>query len=688
MSPTSTDERKLIHENEEESSVNRNSDFPITRRSVLQSTGAVGLSSAFLANIPDTAEAHDVQDHLVETPPMGWNSWNTFACDIDAELIKETADAMVESGMKEAGYEYVNIDDCWMASERDENGNLQPDPETFPNGIDAVADYVHKRGLKLGIYSSAGTVTCQGLPASLGYEEQDAKSFAKWGVDYLKYDNCGDHYGLDPQTRYKRMWDALDATDRDIVKSQCSWGSYDEWTWAADLGANLWRTTGDITDSWSSVMEILDQQVGLAEYAEPGHWNDPDMLEVGNKGLSESESRAHFSLWSLLAAPLLTGNDVREMSDTTREMLTNEEVITVNQDPAGVQGTKRRDDGDKEVWAKPLADDDVAVVLLNRGESASTTVATAEEVGLGSDQEPGYVMRDLWEKRETFTSGDITATVPSHDVAMFRVRPGTPNEAPPLTTFSDEDDVAFITPGETQEVTVTFANNGRTAVEDVILELSAPQDWDLETDSRTQVGAIAPGKSVKTAWSVTPPTDAESNTYDLDALATYRWRGKTLTRHGNVSVTVPPAPPMSDVYLSDLEWVEATNGWGPVERDTSVGEQDAGDGEEITIGGKTYKKGLGVHAPSAVSYYLGGNCSTFGADVGVDDEVGDNGSVTFEVWADGELVYESDVLTGSDGSESVVADISGADELELVVTDGGDSKNYDHADWAAAIVKT
>ena len=658
--------------------------LPITRRSVLKNAGALGVSGAFLASASGSVEGHDVSDHLVETPPMGWNSWNTFACDIDADLIKDTANAMVESGMKDAGYEYVNIDDCWMAPERDANGNLEPDPETFPNGIDGVADYVHNLDLQLGIYSSAGTRTCQGLPASLGHEETDAQSFADWGVDYLKYDNCYNQ-GAPPKERYSAMWEALEATGRDIVKSQCSWGVYEEWTWAADLGANLWRTTGDIYDDWNRIMDILDQQVGLAQYAKPGHWNDPDMLEVGNEGLSETESRAHFSLWCLLAAPLIAGNDVREMSDATRKILTNEEAIAINQDAAGIQGTKRRDDGDEEVWAKPLANGDVAVGLLNRGESISTITTTAEEVGLDTKRGPGYVVRDLWEKQEAFTTGDIAASVPSHAVAMLRIRPGTPNEAPPLTTFSAEEDTAFVLPGESQTITATFANEGRTAVQDVTLELNAPKGWDAETSSPTHFGAVAPGKAVEATWSVTPPRDAESDTYDLDISTTFRWQGETYIRQSGISVTIPPSPPTSDAYLSDLEWISATNGWGPVERDMSIGERDANDGQTITIDGTTYEKGLGCHAPSRIRYYLGGNCSRFTADVGIDDEIGDQGQVVFQLLTNGEIAYESDVVTGSEGPVPVDVDIDNADVLELAVLPDG-TKNYDHADWGAAKV--
>jgi len=357
------------------------------------------------------------KDRLALTPPMGWNSWNRFGCRIDEKLIRETAEAMVSTGMKDAGYVYVNIDDCWMAPERDREGNLTADPERFPSGIKALADYVHSLGLKLGIYSSAGTRTCQGYPASLDNEERDAETFARWGIDYLKYDNCNNQ-GRDAVERYRKMREALDAAGRPIVYSICEWGRNRPWLWAPEIG-NLWRTTGDIRNSWESVMSILDQQVGLSEYARPGAWNDPDMLQVGNGGMTTTEDRAHFSLWCILAAPLLAGNDLRHMTMATKEILTNREAIAVNQDPGGIQGYKVRDEGDHEVWVKPLLNGDYAVALLNRGERSAFMAVRAEAVGMPVVRR--YMVRDLWNHREETSGGRIAARVPSHGVALFRV---------------------------------------------------------------------------------------------------------------------------------------------------------------------------------------------------------------------------------------------------------------------------
>ena len=283
-------------------------------------------------------------DGLAPTPPMGWNSWNKFGCRIDENLIRETADAMVSSGMKDAGYKYVNIDDCWEATARDANGRLTTDTARFPHGMKALADYVHSKGLKIGIYSSAGTGTCQRRPASLDHEVVDAQTFAEWGIDYLKYDNCNNQ-NRPAVERYKAMGDALKATGRPIVFSLCEWGQNTSWEWGKSVGGDLWRTTGDIRDQWASVVRLLDLQVGLEKYSGPNAWNDPDMLEVGNGRMTYDEYVAHFSLWALMNAPLIAGNDLRSMSDSTKMILENKEVIAVDQDWGGVQGRKVRDDG-------------------------------------------------------------------------------------------------------------------------------------------------------------------------------------------------------------------------------------------------------------------------------------------------------------------------------------------------------
>jgi alpha-galactosidase len=295
---------------------------------------------------------------------MGWNTWNHFGCNIDEALIRDMADAMVNSGMRDAGYEYVIIDDCWQIA-RGADGEIVADPGRFPSGIETLADYVHERGLKLGIYTDAGLYTCQGRPGSYGHEQQDANTYAAWGVDYVKVDWCYAEE-LGPRSPYALWRDILCAVDRPMVFSICNWGLDAPWSWGPGTG-HLWRTTYDIEDRWGSILEIADFNVHLAAYAGPGGWNDPDMLEVGNGGMTNAEYRAHMSLWAIMAAPLIAGNDLQTMSPATRDLLTNQEVIAVDQDRAGIQGTRVHDAGLREVWVKPLAEAGTrAVVLLNR----------------------------------------------------------------------------------------------------------------------------------------------------------------------------------------------------------------------------------------------------------------------------------------------------------------------------------
>jgi alpha-galactosidase len=366
-------------------------------------------------------------DGLALTPPMGWNSWNKFGCDVSEKLVKETADALVATGMKDAGYQYLVIDDCWQVR-RDAEGRIVPDPDRFPSGMKALADYVHGKGLKFGLYSDAGTGTCQKRPGSKDHEEIDARTYAAWGVDYLKYDWCNAE-GQDTRDSYARMSRALRASGRPIVFSICEWGSTRPWLWAPGIG-HLWRSTGDIQDCWDcgkswggmGVVHIIDLLADLHPFAGPGHWNDPDMLEVGNGGLSAAESRAHFSFWALLAAPLMAGNDLRSMSAETREILTNPEVIAVDQDALGMQGRKVRDNGPQEVWMKPLGDGSKAVILFNRGTEAGNIGISWEDISLA----PGgkALVRDLWKKADVGSfAGRFEAKVAPHDVVMVRITP-------------------------------------------------------------------------------------------------------------------------------------------------------------------------------------------------------------------------------------------------------------------------
>lgn len=372
---------------------------------------------------PDSLDA--VRPMLAETPPMGFNTWNRFGCDVSEELVRGIADAMVSSGMRDVGYEYVVIDDCWQV-ERDSSGRIVPDPERFPSGMKALGDYIHGLGLKFGLYTDAGPMTCEGRPGSLGHEAMDARTYAEWGVDYVKVDWCHAD-SLDPEVHYSRFRDAFLNTGRPMVLSICEWGRNRPWEWGEGIG-QLWRTTSDIRDHWDSVLWILEANEALHPFAGPGHWNDPDMLQVGNGGMSTEEYRAHFSLWAMMAAPLMAGNDLRTMGEEIRGILTNAEVIAVDQDPLGIQGRVVLDRGyGIQLWAKPLEGGAVAVTILNQRPDSMDAYIRWDDVGL----QPGPAsVRDLWAHRDLGVHIDMgpyaerfTTRVPPHGVRIFRLTP-------------------------------------------------------------------------------------------------------------------------------------------------------------------------------------------------------------------------------------------------------------------------
>jgi alpha-galactosidase len=377
-------------------------------------------------------------DSLGRTPPMGWNSWNTFQTKISEQLVMDVADEMVSSGMRDAGYLYLVLDDGWMTMERDSAGNLVADPQKFPHGMKALADYVHQKGLKFGLYNCAGTKTCAGYPGTRGYEYQDGRYYAALTIDYLKYDWCNTE-GINAKEAYGTMSRALRQAGRPLVFSLCEWGQNKPWEWAAPYG-QLWRTTGDINNcfegtinhgSWSAncAMKIVDLQDSLRRFAGPGHWNDPDMLEVGN-GMTSGEDRAHFSMWCMLAAPLIAGNDIRHMSAATKHILTNREVIAVDQDPLGIEGFKYRSVDSLEIWFKPLVGGAWAFCLLNRSSQAKKLVfdwKKEQVLDALTDrqlnaQAATYQLRDLWLSKQTGTTADpLRAEVPAHDIVMLKL---------------------------------------------------------------------------------------------------------------------------------------------------------------------------------------------------------------------------------------------------------------------------
>ena len=377
-------------------------------------------------------------EELALTPPMGWNSWNTFQTNINEQMLRDMVDTYVSSGMRDAGYTYFVLDDGWMAMERDNNGNLIADPKKFPSGMKAFADYVHSKGLKFGIYNCAGTKTCGGYPGTHGYEYQDARLYASWGVDYLKYDWCYTD-SINARDAYLTMSRAIRGAGRPMVFSLCEWGNHQPWLWAKNVG-QLWRTTTDIhagfdkdqnNGSWSSysVMHIVDLQTAIRQYAGPGHWNDPDMLEVGN-GMSYDEDKAHFSMWCMLAAPLIAGNDLRKMSPQTISILTNKEAIAIDQDSLGVEGFRYYAFDGLEIWVKPLRDNSLAVCFLNRSShqqniywdwKAHNIVDTISKTDVDLNK-TNYTLRDVWAKKNIGTTDKIfKQVIGSHQVIMLKL---------------------------------------------------------------------------------------------------------------------------------------------------------------------------------------------------------------------------------------------------------------------------
>lgn len=510
---------------------------------------------------------------------MGWNSWNRFGCEgLNQELVHETAEAMVSSGLRAAGYDVVTLDDCWSARHRDEFGNLTNDPVQFPSGMKALGDYLHGLGLRYGIYASIGTATCQGRPGSLDHEFRDVATFASWGVDYIKADRCSVE-GHVLGDLYARWSDAILASGRPIVLSASDNTPPDEpWAWGP-VTAHQWRMSPDISDDWTDppgqpswkdgMIDIFDKNALHAAATAPGTFNDPDMLQVGNGGMTDVEYRTHFGLWALMSAPLIAGNDVRTMRSAIRDILTHPEVIAIDQDPLAFQAIQAGGSGGVlQVWYKPLLGPGVrAVGLLNRGGSTAPIAVNWSDLGLA----PGdATVRDVWSRHDlgTFRNG-YSVSVKPHGLALLRI---------------------------------------------------------AGTDRAVSGG-----------------------------------------------------------FLSEQPWSYAANERGPVERDASNGGSGEGDGGPLIMDGMAYAKGLGTHAPSAIEFRVDGRCSAFAAAVGVDDEVGDSGSVMFQVWGDGEKLLETGVMTGTMGALDIAVDISGRRSLRLQVV-AVDSTVGDHANWADASV--
>ncbi|HTI20119.1 MAG TPA: NEW3 domain-containing protein [Kutzneria sp.] len=604
----------------------------------------VGLATA----VPPAASA--LGNGLAALPQMGWNDWNAFGCDVSAALVEQTADAMVANGMQKAGYRYVNIDDCWLEKQRDAAGNLVPDPVKFPQGIKAVADYVHAKGLKLGIYEDAGTQTCAGYPGSLGHEKQDAASFASWGVDYLKYDNCNNAGSNSTQQyidRYVAMRDALAATGRPILYSLCEWGDFQPWTWGPQVG-NSWRTTGDISDGYGSMLSIFQQNVWLYPYSGPGAWNDPDMLEVGNGHMTTAEYRSEFSLWAAMNAPLIAGTDLRHVSAADLAIYTNTDVIAVDQDPLAKQAVPvavgGNPAGDKGLWvlSKPLAGGDRAVVLFNSTGTTAAISATAAEVGLPKAND--YQLRDLWAHTATETAGNISAAVPAHGVMMYRVSAGKvgANVGPSVTLT--QSDPGGAVPGRPATVTASFTNNGRTAVRQADLALTAPSTWTVRANGSTRFTDVGTGKTVTATFTVTPPTPTTPiETDTLTTTAKYSWRtgNDTVSASRQAQLVSPVQPPYS-TYSSATD---APAQYGQVGGDFAI----SGAGQDVWSGNDNY---------SAVY-----RAAVVGSAATVETEVTSTSS--FGGYAKAGIMVRDNMTTAGSGPEGVILYVSPSGGIQM-----------------------
>ncbi|WP_328593174.1 NPCBM/NEW2 domain-containing protein [Lentzea tibetensis] len=664
-------------------------------RTIVTTLALVAASLAVPASVIQAPPAVAAEPELAMTPPMGFNNWNATGCDVDEKLIRDMADIFVSSGLKEAGYQYVNVDDCWADAERDPaTGRLRNHPTKFPSGIKALGDYIHSKGLKFGIYTSAGTQTCaKTMPGGLDHEEIDAQTFADWGVDYLKYDNCNNQ-NRPFLERYTKMRDALKKTGRPIVFSICEWGQNKPWEWGKGVG-QLWRTTGDINDTYTKMIEILKLNAPLASYGGPGHWNDPDMLEVGNGGMTNTEYRSHFNLWAVMAAPLLIGSDLRKVSKADFDILLNSDVIAVNQDKLGAQGTVLKNANGHWVFVKPLANGDKAVTFFNEGEVNATISTTAQEIGL--PRSIGYTVRDLWQHKDLQSAGTLTASLPPHGSAMFRIKASQdwfrhePSIDAAIDVAAPHQGIpgTIVPAGEPFTTTVTATNQAPIPVLDASVALKAPQGWKVERIKSERKHVLLPGKAVSGTWRITPPAGVSPGDYQLGGGLEMTWVGHgRLTRTSGSGLLVPGAPPAGVVDLATVKTTKERGGYGPIERNMSNGGPKGNDGKPMAINGKKYATGLGGHAPSEVILYVGGKCSAFQADVGIDDERDAvmMGSATFEVWADGKKVADSGLRTWQDDAVTLNASLAGAKFLRLVITDGGDGVRYDRGDFATPVL--
>ena len=651
------------------------------------------------ASRPAQQSASQSYNGLALTPPMGWNDWYQYRCSVTEGDVLANAQALVSSGLARLGYNYINLDDCWMAPQRAADGELQADPTRFPHGIAWLADQLHSMGLKLGLYESFGTTTCQKLPGSYGHYQQDADTFASWGVDFLKFDYCGvpaGTTGADLEADYQQMSQDLVATNAHIVFSQelpiaagdanPANANYLPYIAYSAQIANMWRVAPDLTTNFdSTIFGHLADDLPLASYAHPGAWNDLDMLLTGSTtyNWTVQQEQTQMSIWAELASPLIVSSDLTSMSAATKQILGNKAVVAVDQDPLGKQGQLVAQQGGVDVVAKPLAGGDVAVLLANTSSAPQQVSTTAGAVGLG--RASTYGVRDLWANTTRETAGAITATVPAQSAMLLRVSPLRGLAAgryAPLTSVSVSPDVPsaysgsqfeVAHPGQVISVPATFTNDGREPVTRALVSLTGPSGWD--TSSPLSARILPTGRELDGILQITVPPGTAAGNYTLTATASYRWGFHQTGSDSSQAVIQVAVPPAGTPTLDQLSWLSAVNGFG------AIGINENHYGGPLSIHGVVYPHGLWVNSVATLYYYLGGNCSTFSADLGLDDSDKSTGAVDYEFYADGKLVYDSGVVTNSTPTIHASVNISGANVLELYVGEGNGTISYGNADF-------
>jgi alpha-galactosidase len=674
------------------------------------------------ASAPAHLDAHSaalapsLDNGLARTPYQGWNTYYGLGSNYNESTIVSVANAMVSRGLRDAGYNYVWLDGGWWQGTRNAAGDITVSSSQWPHGLAWLTSYIHSLGLKAGIYTDAGADGCGGAgQGSHGHYQQDVNQFATWGFDAVKVDFCGGTaMGLDPATAYGQFRDALlaNSSHRPMLFNICNpfepgeyapgdppYGRsvYSSYTFGPSTG-NSWRTDTDVgfvgSIQWQDVLRNLDADATHPEAAGPGHWNDPDYLGP-ELGMTPAEAQAQFTMWSMVAAPLIVGSDVRALPAQTIAMLTNRDVLAVDQDPDGVQGTRISQRGNGDVWVKPLAGGDRAVALLNRGSTPVTLSTTAAAVGLPHADR--YTMNDLWAHKQTETAGTIRATVPPDSALLYRVSPqADPGTAPAVTLSAPSVQAPgnaavgpVLPPGGKAVVSAAFDNDAREPVTNVAVKLTAPAGYQVTASGPQSSPALPSGRSLPVTWTIQAPPGALPGAVSLNVTASYQWGGPAPpggsagVQAGSVSspvqLTVPYPPPTGTAYLSGQPWLDASSGWEFPTRDASV----SGAGP-ITMQGQTYPRGIGVASPSQIDFFLGGQCSQLTATAGIDDIVNQvsssGGTAGFQVYADGTRIYDSGVVDRT-ATRSVNVSVAGAQVVSLVVNDGGDGTYNDRADW-------